>query len=427
MTYNQVQAFKQRIVKSGIKAAAEFLANPQNPRRHPDKQRRALKVSLDTLGWIAPVIELTNGYLLDGHERVWQALALGDDTPVPHIVVDLTEDEARQALATFDYITYLAEYDKPILADLIATIDTTNEGLRELLDGMREEYQLLDNPLQAAGELVNDLPNRAAELQVKWQTARGQVWRVPSKSGRGVHRVMCGDSTAEDDVKRLMDGKRAGMMVTDPPYGVSYADKNAFLNSVTFGKRIEDRIEGDHLDKDGLKKLWKTAFTLAHQIMTPGAAVYCFMPQGGDQMMMMMMMSEAGIEPLHELIWVKNNHVLGRADYAYKHEPIMYGWKDGGHKFYGGFQTSVIEIDRPTRSDLHPTTKPVELIALLIQNSTERGMLVFDPFLGSGTTLIAAEQTSRVCYGMEIAPEYLAVILECAALAGLTPELEDFS
>jgi site-specific DNA-methyltransferase (adenine-specific) len=146
--------------------------------------------------------------------------------------------------------------------------------------------------------------------------------------------------------------------------------------------------------------------------MEKGAAIYCFMPQGGDQMMMMMMMMGAGIEPRHELIWVKNNHVLGRADYAYQHEPILYAWKEGGHRYYGGFQTSLLYFDRPNKSDLHPTTKPVDLIAKLITNSSLSGGVVLDIFTGSGTTLVACEQTGRVGYGMELAPEYVAVVLQ---------------
>ena len=141
-------------------------------------------------------------------------------------------------------------------------------------------------------------------------------------------------------------------------------------------------------------------------------------------MMMMMMMTEAGIEPRHELIWVKNNHVLGRVDYAYKHEPIVYAWNTGGHKFYGGFQTSLIECPKPQSSDLHPTMKPVALLEVLVANSSQPGETVFDPFLGSGSTLLASENLGRVCYGIELNPGYAAVILQRAADAGLTPTLE---
>jgi DNA modification methylase len=141
-------------------------------------------------------------------------------------------------------------------------------------------------------------------------------------------------------------------------------------------------------------------------------------------MMMRMMMMGAGIEPRHELIWIKNNHVLGRVDYAYKHEPILYAWKDGGHKFYGDFQTSLLEFQRPQVSDMHPTMKPVELIERLISNSSLRDAFVYDPFSGSGTTIIACERLGRKCRAVEISPGYVAVAIQrWVDMTGGTPEL----
>ena len=142
-------------------------------------------------------------------------------------------------------------------------------------------------------------------------------------------------------------------------------------------------------------------------------------------MMMMMRLSEAGWRVRHELIWVKNNHVLGRTDYNYKHEPILYGWKkDGKHRFFGGFQTSVLEFPKPQNSDLHPTTKPVELIERLIANSSQAGEIVLDTFLGSGTTLIAGERLGRRCRAVEISPAYCAVAIQrWVDMTGGAPEL----
>jgi DNA modification methylase len=250
--------------------------------------------------------------------------------------------------------------------------------------------------------------DRAEELQAQWATAVGQLWQI------GEHRLLIGDCTVGENVARLMGGEKAEMLFTDPPYGVSYADKNEFLNAVDNGKRIQTPIANDHESiKDIAADLWLPSFKLALENCTDTASFYLFMPQGGDQMMMMMMMSESGWMPRHELIWVKNNHVLGRADYNYKHEPILYGWKrKGTHKFYGDFQTSIIEVNKPQKSGLHPTTKPVELGIRLIPNNTLPGQLVFDPFLGSGTTMVAAQNLGRKCYGMEISPAYGAVILE---------------
>lgn len=238
------------------------------------------------------------------------------------------------------------------------------------------------------------------------------------------HRLLIGDCTVRENVERLMGGEFCELIVTDPPYGVSYADKNDFLNSIDKGNRNQTPIENDHLSKEQTQELWRGAFHNAYEVMKAGAVIYCFMPQGGDQMMMMMMMMSEKIEPRHELIWLKNNHVLGRVDYAYKHEPILYAWKEGSHKFYGDFQTSIIECDRPQSSKLHPTMKPVELIEKLIKNSSMKDGLLFEPFAGSGTTIIAAHNLNRRCYAMEISEKYAAVILERFFTAtGIQPEL----
>ena len=290
----------------------------------------------------------------------------------------------------------------------------------ELLEWGFEPFELgLDDtddedPAEDPGPQVD----RAEELREKWDVHPGQLWQL------GEHRLICGDCTDPAVVERVMGGERAALCVTDPPYGVGYADKNKFLNSISRGNRIQTHIEGDHSTKEETQELWKSAFQQMNEVLSPGAVVYCFMPQGGDQMMMMMMMMGAGIEPRHELIWLKNNHVLGRVDYAYKHEPILYAWKAGGHKFYGDFQTSILEFPKPQKSGLHPTTKPVELIEMLVSNSSLTGETVYEPFSGSGTTLIACEQLGRRCRAVEISPGYVAVALERWATAtGKTPEL----
>ena len=273
-----------------------------------------------------------------------------------------------------------------------------------------------------AGKDTEPQIDKAQELLEKWDVQPGDMWQL------GKHRVICGDCTDKGIVDRVMGGELCSLVCTDPPYGVSYADKNKFLNAIDKGNCIQAQIKNDHGSKEQIQAIWRSAFERMESVMLPGAVVYCFMPQGGDQMMMMMMMMMmgAGIEPRHELIWLKNNHVLGRVDYAYKHEPILYAWKDGGHKFYGDFQTSILEFSRPSKSDLHPTTKPAELIERLVNNSSRANELVLDPFLGSGTTLIACENLGRRCRGIEIEPKYVAVTLErWHEHTGLMPEKLD--
>jgi DNA modification methylase len=207
------------------------------------------------------------------------------------------------------------------------------------------------------------------------------------------------------------------MVFTDPPYGVSYADKNKFLNNADKGNHLQIDIINDHMTLEGTGALWSNTFKVWVDYLNDYHAYYICSPQGGDlflMMMMMMMMNENGFPLRHTIIWVKNNHVLGRTDYNYKHEPILYGW-NGKHKFYGGGEQkfSVWNYDKPLKNDLHPTMKPVELIMNAVLNSTQSGNnIVVDMFLGSGSTLIACEKTNRICYGMEIDPIYCQVIID---------------
>jgi site-specific DNA-methyltransferase (adenine-specific) len=240
---------------------------------------------------------------------------------------------------------------------------------------------------------------------------KGDVWQL------GDHRLMCGDSVSLDDVKKLMGGAEADMIFTDPPYNVAIGDKNKALNAMAPCERIERNLEGDTFgsDEECGQKLWKPAFSAMRCVAKDKCAIYVTMPQGGTHMMMMMMMMhEAGWQVKHELIWLKNSPTfsMGRLDYDYQHEPICFGWNKGHKKIGGGQYTkSVWTIDKPKKCDLHPTMKPIELVANAIQNSSEEGDVILDAFGGSGTTLIASEQTGRKAYLMEYDEQYCDVII----------------
>ncbi len=393
--------------------------NPENWRRHPAGQAEGLDAVLDEVGWAgAALYNEATGRLIDGHLRKKRAVARGEKVPV--LVGSWTEEQERLILATLDPLAAMAEVAGQSLQDLIDVVEPeAPEGTEEIFEQLRAEAEealaamVAEDPPDDPGAQVD----RAEELRETWGVETGQLWQL------GEHRLICGDCTDPDVVARVMDGEKAQLVVTDPPYGVSYADKNEFLNSIDKGNRNQTAIKNDHQSKEQTQAIWKAAFERTGEAMGKGAVIYCFMPQGGDQMMMMMMMG-AGIEPRHELIWLKNNHVLGRVDYAYKHEPILYAWKAGGHKFYGDFQTSILEFDKPTSSKFHPTMKPVELIERLVSNSSRDTDIVLDPFLGSGTTLIACERLNRKCRAVEIAPKYVAVALErWAEMTGEEPVL----
>lgn len=408
---------RDRIIELRRVKAEELVENPKNWRKHPEGQRAALRQMVEQIGFagaeLARVLPDGRLMLIDGHLRK----ATFKSAVLPVLVTDLDEREADALLATFDPIGAMAEADNAKLEALLKEVQAEFDNVETMLEEVAAAFDVNlhddDEPADDPGAQID----KAEELQNKWQVERGQIWQI------GNHRLMCGDSTSAEDVAALMAGERAALVVTDPPYGVSYADKNEFLNNLDKGNRVQIPIAGDHFTKEQIQELWRLAFEKMNDIMLPGAVVYCFMPQGGDQMMMMMMMMMgAGIEPRHELIWLKNNHVLGRTDYAYKHEPILYAWKSGGHKFYGDFQTSVIECKKPQKSDLHPTTKPTELICTLVANSSLRSEIVYDPFGDSGTTMVACEQLGRQCRMMELEPKYCAVILERMSGMGLIPE-----
>lgn len=232
----------------------------------------------------------------------------------------------------------------------------------------------------------------------------------------GEHRLMCGDSTDAGSVAILMDGQKADMVFTDPPYNVAIGDKNKAINALTGSKSIERNLEGDTFktDEEAGEKLWLPAFKNMLTNSNDNCSIYVTMPQGGTHMMMMMMMMDkAGWQIKHELIWVKNSPTfsMGRLDYDYQHEPICFGWNKGHKKIgKGRFTKSIWEIDKPRKDGEHPTMKPIELIANAIENSSESNDKILDLFGGSGSTLIACEQLGRKCYMMELDPKYCDVI-----------------
>ncbi len=398
--------FVNRIVGYSTKPADQFEANPLNYRKHPQRQRDAVQASLRELGWIGVVVEnRTTGRLIDGHERVWQALK--NNEPVPYVEVELSEDEEKLALAIFDPITYMAETDAQVLDTLLREVNTGEAALQELLAGMAEDaglYQDEKKDVDAAPQV-----DRADELRQKWQTATGQLWQL------GEHRLICGDCTDAEVVARVMGGEKAEMVWTDPPYGVAVGDKNKFLNSIARSNRVEENLENDTLDEPELMQMLCGAFDNALGVCLAGGAWYVAAPARPLHVLFGQALKDRGIWR-QTIQWVKNNATFSPmgVDYHWQSEPIFYGWKLGaGHRYYGGRQqTTVWEIDRPTKSPEHPTMKPVELVARAVENSSKASEIVYEPFSGSGTTIIACEQLGRKCRAVEISPAYVAVALQ---------------
>jgi len=229
------------------------------------------------------------------------------------------------------------------------------------------------------------------------------------------HRLICGDCTDKAVVVRVMGDDRAEMVWTDPPYGVSVGDKNKYLNSIAPSNRIEENLENDTLDENGLVQMLSASFDNAIEYCLAGAAWYVAAPPGPLHVLFGQVLKERGIWR-QTIQWVKNNSTFSPMGvcYHWQAEPIFFGWlPNAGHRWYGGrTQTTVWNIDRPLKSPEHPTMKPIELVARAIQNSSEIGEVCFDLFCGSGTTIIASEQLSRRCMACEISPAYCAVAIE---------------
>jgi len=399
--------------------ARDLVPNPKNWRVHPKAQSDALRGVLTEIGYADALLvrKLEDGryMIIDGHLRAETT----PDVEVPVLLLDVTEEEADEILLTLDPLAAMAESNSSRIQRLLETVRTDNPAVEVLLRRVAGErvWQIVH-----PGELneADVSPERTDELRRKWGTESGQRWQI------GPHRVICDDSTDPIVVERLWAGKGspARMMWTDPPYGVSYGEKTKFSKQHGHGRRRRP-IENDSLPPDELRKLFAKSLEAERPYAMPGAAVYAAVPSVFLQHFIQAF-EDGGYRYRHCLIWVKQRFVLGRSDYHYRHEPILYGWLENGPHYFidDRTQSSVFEIDRPAASPDHPTCKPVELIARMIANSSRPGELVYDPFCGSGSTIVAAHQIGRIGYGCEIDPGYAAVELERLSMLGLKPELD---
>jgi site-specific DNA-methyltransferase (adenine-specific) len=384
-------------VKAELVSIDSLSFDPANVRKHGERNLATIKASLQRFGQQKPIVVDANGVVRAGNGTLAAAKALGWKE-IAVVRSTLAGSEATAYAIADNRTAELAEWDEDALAETLSALQCEDEAL---LDAAGFDSAELSKMIDGMAEVTEDeVPEPPAEPITK----PGDLWIL------GDHRLLCGDSTKAEDVERLMAGAKAELWLTDPPYGVAYESA---------GRRGKDNqhdeIENDSRPLDEMAKFWEQAATLAYASCSGSSSYYWFACQGGDQMMMMMMsISRAKWRVRHELIWVKDQMVFGRCDYHYKHEPILYGWKqDGTHKWNADRkQVSVLEFDRPKRSDEHPTMKPVGLVAYLLGNNTTSGDSVLDTFCGSGTTLIAAEQLRRKCYGMEISPAYCDVIVK---------------
>ena len=387
------------IIELPIKALKPYKRNP----RKNDKAVEYVANSIRQFGFKVPIVIDENYEIVCGHTRWKAAKTIGLDT-VPCIMADdLNEDQIRAFRLADNKTAEMADWDFDLLEMEFNDIDP------ELFDMSDFGFFQDDEPEKTPVEIIEDEAPEVSDGEPCCK--RGQSWVL------GCHRLMCGDSTNRSDADKLVGGVKADMVFTDPPYGVAIGDKNATLNSVQPSGRCCTNIAGDTMSEDELYDMLKEAFINVREHCKEDASYYVTSPQGGSLglMMMMMMMKDAGLEVRHVLMWEKNSATfsLGRLDYDYQHEPMFYTWTKSHHNYRKGEnRTTVWKYDKPRKCDLHPTMKPVALVANAIMDGTKENDIVLDAFGGSGTTLIACEQTGRQCRMMELDPHYCDVIIK---------------
>lgn len=364
----------------------ELIPYANNPRNNDDAVF-AVANSISQFGFKVPVVVDKDNVIVCGHTRYKAAQKLGLKT-IPCIIADDLTPEQINAFRLADNKTAeLADWDMSKLGEelqgLANDFDMEDFGFKEL--------ETLDEPSEIAEDDFDDAPPEEPKAK------RGDLYQL------GEHRLLCGDATDQDDVERLLGGDKADLYLTDPPYNVAYVGKTK--DALT--------IQNDKMADGDFRQFLVDAFSAADAVMKQGAAFYIWHADS-EGFNFRGACNDIGWKVRQCLIWNKNSMVLGRQDYQWKHEPCLYGWKDGAsHNWYSDrSQTTVIDMDKPSRSADHPTMKPVPLFAYQIQCSTKPGDIVYDSFGGSGTTLIACEQLQRKAMIMELDPRYVDIIIK---------------
>lgn len=411
-----------------VVAVDDVHPNPKNPNMHPDEQLRRLGTIIRNAGWRNPItVSTRSGLIVRGHGRLAAAHLEGlSEVPV-------------------DYQNYASDAEE--LADLIADnrIAELADPDMQKLAGLFEEIALTDVPIDMTGYTLSEYSEIADALSVVVDgaidaddevplpreafTQYGDLWVLDGK-----HKILCGDSANEAEIHKMWQGGGYDLLVTDPPYNVDYEG----------GTDEKMKIANDNLSESAFERLLMSAFGNAKDYLKSGGAFYIFHPDSNG-LVFRRICEAVGLHIRQCIIWVKNAFVMGRQDYQWKHEPCLYGWKEGTHFFtkdrsqstvYEEEKTdytkmkkqelleillalqsedepsTVIHENKPLKNSIHPTMKPVALLSRLIKNSSRRGETVFDPFGGSGSTLIACEQTDRKCYTVELDPKYVDAMVK---------------
>lgn len=385
MTNQPTMEIKELSLKD-LKPAAY---NPRKKLKKGDKEYEKIKQSLLKFGYVDPIIVNDDLTVIGGHQRLTVLKDL-DYKTAKCVIVDLPKEDEKALNIALNKIT--GQWDEALLAELLVDLQESDFNLD--LTGFEppEIDDILSNVHDK--ELSEDEFDVEEELKKPTVSRRGDVWQL------GKHRVICGDSTKSETYDQLLGDKKANLVVTDPPYNVDVEE--------TAGKILNDNMsDGDFY------QFLLSMFTQVENHMETDASIYVFHADT-EGLNFRKAFKDAGFYLSGCCIWKKNSLVLGRSPYQWQHEPCLYGWKKKGkHQWFSDRkQTTIWEYDRPKSSKDHPTMKPIQLMAYPIQNSSMRGTVVLDPFLGSGSTLIAADQTGRICYGIELDEKFVDVIVK---------------
>ncbi|HIG0360410.1 TPA: DNA modification methylase [Clostridium sporogenes] len=369
----------------------------ENNPRNNDAAVEKVAESIKEFGFKVPIIVSKDNIIIAGHTRYKAAKKL-EVKEVPVVIAeDLTTEQVKafrimdnksSELATWNYEALLKEMEELKIEDY--NLELTGFELNEI-EGMMDEY----NPKEVEEDQDFNMGEQLESIDIP-KSKKGDVWLL------GNHRLVCGDSTLKEDIELLMDGKKASMVFTDPPYNVAYEGGT------------EDRltIQNDNMSNDEFYNFLFKVFSNYYELMEEGAPIYvCHADNWGENFRKAY--REAGLKLAECIIWVKNTFVMGRQDYHWRHEPILYGWKEGKAHYFVNDRTqdTVWEIPKPQRNAEHPTMKPLALCAKAIKNSSKPGNLIVDLFGGSGSTLMAAAEIERICYTMELDEKYTDVIV----------------
>lgn len=396
-----------------------WLTPYENNPRNNDEAVEPVANSISEFGFKVPIVATSDGEIINGHTR-WKAAKKLKLKTVPVIIADdLTEEQVRAFRLADNKVAEIAQWDIELLLSEIESVDNLDMTLFGFtdsdytLDDFEDEEtdtDISEDEIESEGDSVSSVEY-------------GDIYQL------GRHRLMCGDSTSAGDMKELVDGEKIDLYVTDPPYNVAYEGKTE--EAMT--------IQNDSMDDASFRQFLRDAFSVADQHLKPGGAFYIWHADS-EGLNFRAAVKETGWLLKQNLVWVKNSIVLGRQDYQWKHEPCLYGWKDGASHYFidnrslatvieedeenlkemtkgelisyiktmqENSPTSIFYEDKPVRSDIHPTMKPLKLIARCVLNSSKKGERVLDSFNGGGSTLMVCEKTERIYYRMELDPVYV--------------------